>query len=104
LFTNLVRPTDISSTMSFTQITIGFRVSAPRGPFLDLNDDKKRKRRSICFGDVSQSAGNNEWIVRYDYGREMREKSTHLKMHTTSAGRLPVTSGVNALYYRPNII
>jgi hypothetical protein len=77
--------------MSFKQITIGSRVSAPRGPFQDLNDGRKRKRRSICFGVIIQSVGNNEWVVKYDDGREMREKSTQLKLHTASAGLLPIT-------------
>ncbi len=71
--------------MSFNQITIGSRVSTPRGPFQDLNDGMKCKRRSICFGVVIQSMGNNEWVVKDDDGREMREKSTQLKLHTASA-------------------
>ncbi len=94
MFTNLVRPRGTSAIMTFKQITIGSRVSAPRGPFLQLDDGKKRKRRAISFGVVIQSTDNNEWVVRYDDGRELREKSTQLKLHPTSAGRLPVTGAL----------
>jgi len=84
--------------MSFKHITIGSRVSAPKGLFLDLNDSMKRKRRYICFGVVIQSVGNTEWVVKYDDGREMREKSTQVKLHTASASLLPITSVFIELY------
>ena len=86
--------------MSFKQITIDSRVSNPKGPFSDLNDDMKRKRRSICFGVVIESVYNNEWVVEYDDGREMREKSTQSKLHTPYAGRLSVTCALISLYHR----
>lgn len=76
--------------MTFKQVTIGSRVSAPRGPFAELNGERKRKRRGICYGVVTESVGNNEWLVVYDDGRIIKEKSTQLKLRQATEGRLPV--------------
>ena len=71
-------------------VSLGSRVSAPRGPFLDKAPGRDRARRQIWFGVVIGSVSDNIWEVRYDNGEVRHEKSTQLKHHAASAGREPL--------------
>ena len=87
-------------------ITIGSRVSAPRGPFLEKAPGRDRARRSLWFGDVISSVGPNVWKVRYDNGEIRDEKSTQLKQHHNMAGReplVPISPVINSTQRQPRI-
>ena len=71
-------------------ITIGIRVTARRGEFLPKEPGKERQTRAKWYGIVSESVGDNLWVITWDNGQSTREKSTALCIEPSTAGRQPL--------------
>ena len=70
-------------------ITIKIRETTRRGEFLPIEHGKKRQTRAKLYGIVSESMGDNLWVITWDNGQSTREKSTALCIKSSTAGRQP---------------